>query len=135
MLLTDEDVLRLALRYADQPFWREDDGFLVLQTRDGPPAVGAPPAGPDGASPRPCWFLGDDGLCTVHDDRPAGCRLYPAIFDVDLRRPVLDDAECPHTDGFRLTRFTHDAVARLAQRLRDEAAARGRRAAGRGPTR
>lgn len=116
MLLTNEDVLRLGADHADEPFWYEDDGYLALATRDAP-AI-------EGHAGRPCWFLGDDGRCTVHDKRPAGCRLYPAIWDTDLGRAVMDSAHCPHTDGFRLPRITQDAVKRLVDTLEAERAAR-----------
>lgn len=116
MLLSNDDVLRLSLERPGEDFWfQADDGYLQLKTRDGPAAAGA--RHPD---QKPCWFLGDDGHCTVHEARPEGCRLYPAVWDVDLGRARLDDEECPHTDGFRLTRFIGPAVAALAKRLQAE---------------
>lgn len=47
-----------------------------------------------------CTFLGETG-CTVYEDRPAGCRLYPLVLDPDTHQGVLDP-ECPHTKGFRV---------------------------------
>ncbi len=120
MLLTNDDILRLSVDHADEPFWHEVDGYLMLRTKDAPPAPGQ--------SGRPCWFLSADGRCTVHEARPEGCRLYPAIYDVDAMKAILDDEHCPHTDGFRLPQITADAVARLARRLQDEADARAQQA-------
>lgn len=122
MLLTDDDLRRLAKARPGEDFWfQADDGYLQLKTRDGPPARG-------GAG-RPCHFLGADGLCSVHEVRPEGCRLYPAVWAEDLRAAELDEDYCPHTDGFLLPPRTADAVKRLADRLQAER--RRRMAAGR----
>lgn len=113
MLLTDDDLRRLSRGRPGEDFWfQADDGYLQLKTRDGPPGRG-------GAG-RPCVFLGADGLCGVHDLRPEGCRLYPAIWADELRAAELDADYCPHTDGFLLPQATADAVKRLATRLQDE---------------
>ena len=111
MLLSEADILRISV-HETEPFWHEDDGYLVLRTRDGPPVAGH--------RGRPCWFLTDNGRCRIHDWRPEGCRLYPAILDADRGRARLDDEHCPHTDGFRLPRATDDAVRRLVDRLERE---------------
>jgi uncharacterized protein len=131
MLLTEGDVARLrAARPGLDFFFQADDGYLQLRTRDAPPAAGAwggphakPP--PGGEHPRPCIFLAADGACSVHDLRPEGCRLYPAVWDADLREASLDADYCPHTDGFALPQATQDAARRLAERLEGER--RGRR--------
>jgi uncharacterized protein len=113
MLLTDDDLRRLSRARPGEDFWfKADDGYLQLKTRDGPAARG-------GAG-RPCHFLGADGLCTVHEVRPEGCRLYPAVWAEDLRAAELDSDYCPHTDGFLLPPRTADAVKRLADRLQAE---------------
>lgn len=121
MILTEADLARLVALRPGEDFWFEaDDGYLQLRTRDGPGAE--PGAG------RPCWFLGADGRCTVHEERPEGCRLYPAVWDEGLDAAGLDEDYCPHTDGFLLPRATQDAVRRLADRLEAE---RGTRLEGR----
>lgn len=117
MLVTEADLARLqALRPGEEFWFRADDGYLQLRTRDGPPALG-------GAG-RPCWFLTPEGLCGVHDARPEGCRLYPAVWADDLRAAELDADYCPHTDGFLLPRAAADAGRRLADRLHAERRAR-----------
>ncbi|MFO1533072.1 MAG: YkgJ family cysteine cluster protein [Thermoplasmatota archaeon] len=122
MLLTDADLARIQAHLAATgrdglDFWfRADDGYLQLRTRDGPAARG-------GAG-RPCVFLDPSGACSIHEARPEGCRLYPAVWDEGLREAELDDAYCPHTDGFLLPRATSDAVGRLAARLQAERKAR-----------
>lgn len=125
MLLTEADVETIALHVAERPELMErmreigpwhfeaEDGYLQLHVRPGPPAKGSP----GGA---PCWFLGNDGLCEIWANRPEGCRLYPAAWDDGLRRAVLDDDYCPHTDGFRLPEAMTDATRDLADRLEAE---------------
>lgn len=113
MLLTEDDLGRLARARPGEDFWfRADDGYLQLKTRDGPPGRGG--------EGRPCVFLRLDGLCGVHDVRPEGCRLYPAVWAEDLRAAELDADYCPYTDGFLLPQATADAVQRLATRLQAE---------------
>lgn len=126
MLLTEADVLRLAVARPGLDFaFVADDGFLQLRTRDAPPAPGM--AG------KPCVFLDGAGRCSVWDDRPEGCRLYPGVWDGDALRAHLDADHCPHTDGFLLPRSTQDAVARLAARLQAELAARQAKTAAQPP--
>lgn len=129
MLLTEDDVSRLALAVADNKELAEqqraigpwhfeaEDGYLQLHVRPGNPSKGS-----DGGAP--CWFLGDDGRCRVWKDRPEGCRLYPAVWDDGIRAAVLDADYCPHTDGFELPPAMDDATRSLALRLESERNAR-----------
>lgn len=117
MILTEADVTRLrAARPGVDFFFRAEDGYLQLRTRNGPPARGG--------EGRPCVFLAADGRCGVHDIRPEGCRLYPAVWADDLRDAELDDIYCPHTDGFLLDSPTRQAARALALRLEAERVAR-----------
>lgn len=117
MLLTEDDVRRIAAARPGVDFhFLAGDGYLQLRTRDGPPSRGG--------TGRPCVFLDPEGRCSIHADRPEGCRLYPAMWADDLRRAELDTAGCPHTDGFVLSPQAADATRRLAGRLHREAAAR-----------
>lgn len=123
MLLTEADLARLQAARPGEDFWfRAEDGYLQLRSRDGPPAVGSHAA--PGAAPRPCWFLGADGSCTVWADRPEGCRLFPAVWDDDQGAAHLDSDWCPYTDGFRLDAPTTKAARGLALRLHGELARR-----------
>ncbi len=113
MILTEADLERLQAARPGEDFWFEaDDGYLQLRTREGPAARGG--------QGRPCWFLGANGLCSVHAVRPEGCRLYPAVWDEGLREAALDEDYCPHTDGFRLPDGADGAVQQLAARLEQE---------------
>jgi Fe-S-cluster containining protein len=53
-----------------------------------------------------CIFL-VEGRCSVHADRPEGCRYYPMILDLSVDRVVLD-AVCPWATEFSFT--TEDEV-------------------------
>ncbi|MGC8613155.1 MAG: YkgJ family cysteine cluster protein [Conexivisphaera sp.] len=100
MPLRDSDIARLeSLGYRREDFVRVVDGVRVLATRE------------DGS----CFFLGDDGLCSVYESRPEGCRLYPLVWHVDGGRAVLD-ADCPYRHEFS---FGPDAVARLMDLVRE----------------
>lgn len=41
-------------------------------------------------------------ICTIYDDRPEGCRIYPVVFDPRKGEAVLDP-ECPHYHEFQAT--------------------------------
>ena len=71
-----------------------------------------------------CIFLAD-GMCSVHDVRPEGCRLYPLILDLSVDRVVLDSF-CPWATGFG---FTRDDTVELRRSVTDEERERRLRAA------
>lgn len=103
MPLTEADARRLEGRgFGRDEFARTDDGWLRLRNRNGQ-----------------CVFLGPAG-CTVHDDRPEGCRLYPLVWDADERRVVLDVETCPFTREFRITPTQRAAVESLVTELHRE---------------
>lgn len=54
--------------------------------------------------------------CTIYNDRPEGCRLYPAIFDENKGRAVLD-GYCPHHKEFQLTSTISCKVVELLRKL------------------
>ena len=62
-----------------------------------------------------CVFL-VDGRCSVRDDRPEGCRLYPMILDLSVDRVVLDSV-CPWATEFT---FSDDDVVRLRRSVAEE---------------
>jgi uncharacterized protein len=86
MLLLDEDVKRIAgLGYEEQFFAEESEGFKVLKnSRAGR-----------------CVFH-DGTRCTIYENRPKGCKLYPIIFDEDSMSAVKDHF-CPYRDEFVLS--------------------------------
>lgn len=107
MPLTEADAARLEERgFRRDEFAGLDDGWMRLRNRNGQ-----------------CVFLGPGG-CSVHDDRPEGCRLYPLVWDADERRVVLDVETCPFTAEFRVTPKQRAAVEGLVRTLTTERGAR-----------
>ncbi|MDG6923530.1 MAG: YkgJ family cysteine cluster protein [Nitrososphaerota archaeon] len=86
MLLLDEDVERISgLGYEEKFFVAKSQGFKVLKnSRAGR-----------------CVFH-DETRCTIYENRPKGCKLYPIIFNEDLMSAVKDDL-CPYREEFRLS--------------------------------
>ena len=98
MTLTGADRERLEAAGCRDFFFVNDDHDLQLHNVDGH-----------------CIFL-VDGRCSVHDDRPEGCRLYPLILDLTVDRVDLD-AFCPWAKEFR---FTRDDRVELRRSVTDE---------------
>ena len=57
--------------------------------------------------------------CIIHNNRPEGCQLYPAVFD-EGRQEVVLDSYCPHHGEFQLTPITSRKVVKLVQELDEE---------------
>ena len=103
MTLTEADVRRLR-GLGHTGFWRQTaSGDLQLLNRGGR-----------------CVFLTAEG-CSVYDDRPEGCRLYPLVLDTE-RDVVRHDGFCPIADRFPIT-------VELAAQLRRSVEAEAREAA------
>ncbi len=111
MTLTEADVRRLRAR-GHTGFWRQTtSGDLQLLNRSGR-----------------CVFLTTEG-CSVYDDRPEGCRLYPLVLDTG-RDVVRHDGFCPKVDRFPIT---VELAAQLRRSVEAEAREAARRLAGRDP--
>ncbi|MBN1455615.1 MAG: YkgJ family cysteine cluster protein [Methanomicrobia archaeon] len=63
-----------------------------------------------------CVFLSEVG-CTIYPDRPAGCQLYPLIWDKDCGHAVRDHL-CPHADEFAVTKTDITNLKQLIRRLK-----------------
>jgi Fe-S-cluster containining protein len=98
MTLTEADAARLEAAGYEDFYFVNDDHDLQLLNVD-----------------RHCIFL-VEGRCSVHDDRPEGCRLYPLILDLSVDRVVLD-AVCPWAKEFT---FTQDDEVQLRRSVVDE---------------
>ncbi len=86
MTLSNEDIARIE-RAGYRDFYTEQDGYLVLKNKE-----------------RHCFFL-KNGRCQIYDIRPAGCRVYPLVLDLNLECVVWHEF-CPHRNEFE-----YDAVA------------------------
>lgn len=103
MLLLEEDVERIvALGYKESYFAVESDGFKMLRN----------------SSSGRCVFH-DGKKCTIYSNRPAGCRLYPIIFDEDLNHAVKDRL-CPYRDEFDVSLKTKRELSDVYLKLIDE---------------
>jgi uncharacterized protein len=86
MPLLEDDVRRIVgLGFEESSFAKTSQGFKILKnSREGR-----------------CVFH-DGKKCTIYDNRPAGCKLYPVIFDEDLGIPVKDTL-CPYRNEFGIS--------------------------------
>jgi len=109
MTLTEADAQRLEAAGRRDFYFVNDDHDLQLVNVNGH-----------------CIFL-VDGRCSVHDDRPEGCRLYPLILDLSVDR-VVRDAFCPWAREFT---FTQDDRVQLRKSVAEEENEARKRAAGR----
>lgn len=71
-----------------------------------------------------CYFL-RSGRCSVHRERPIGCRLYPRVWDQYTDRIVLDEF-CPFADEFPADAGVDRLVRSTLRTLYEEAAQRRR---------
>ena len=87
MLLLDDDVQRIKdLGFTESYFAVDsDDGFKMLKNGD------------QGR----CVFH-DGNQCTIYANRPAGCKLYPVIYDERIDR-LVKDRSCPFRTEFDLS--------------------------------
>jgi len=63
-----------------------------------------------------CFFLGGNGLCTIYDLRPMGCRYYPHVLDEETDR-IIRDEDCPHSGEFELTAKLERQIRALVREL------------------
>ena len=103
MLLLEDDVKRIAgLGFKESSFAVESDGFKMLKN----------------SSSGRCVFH-DGKKCEIYANRPAGCKLYPIIFDEDLNHPVKDGL-CPYRDEFQLSSKAKRELSDVYLKLIDE---------------
>lgn len=108
MPLTEADIARIeSLGHRRENFCELDDESVPQLLNDGDH----------------CVFLGKNGLCSIYEHRPEGCRLYPLVWDRDAERVVRDDF-CPWNRAFKIPKESEAALIRVLQTLRDEASAR-----------
>ena len=108
MLLLDEDVRRISeLGYAEDFFSKvTPDGFKLLKN------------GKEGR----CVFH-DGTNCTIYDNRPKGCKLYPIIFNEASMSAVKDDF-CPFRAEFKLSTKAKMELSNIYPRLLSESSDR-----------
>jgi Fe-S-cluster containining protein len=88
MVLSNRDIKKIKKKGVVKSFYVEDtDGWLRLRNEYGR-----------------CVFH-DGRKCTIYQDRPQGCALYPVVYDADAHMAILD-LDCPQRHTFPLTKHT-----------------------------
>jgi len=65
-----------------------------------------------------CFFLSEGG-CKIYPYRPEGCRLYPLVYDEDLKKAALDHL-CPYCYEFEVREGDIKKLKMLLERLERE---------------
>jgi uncharacterized protein len=107
MLLSKKDITRLEERGFSQNYFvlYDKQGYAVLKNRDGY-----------------CVFYDlTKRQCSIYADRPAGCRVYPVIFDED-KGIVLDEiCDCRNSIIKKEKDVKGKRVIKLLERIDSEA--------------
>jgi len=108
MVLSLEDIKRISkfVKIKPEQFsMKTEDGLKVLRNKERK------------NGDLVCFFLTDEGLCSIYDFRPKGCTFYPLIWDMKKHKVISDDY-CPYYKKFKsfINKFTYkieDFVFRL----------------------
>jgi hypothetical protein len=102
MLLSYQDIENIEKKgYEKKYFVREHEGWFQLKNANGR-----------------CIFHNGD-KCTIYEDRPAGCRLYPVVYEKNSRSAILDN-ECPLRHCFIPTKPKEEQLFKLVSVLESE---------------
>lgn len=108
MPLSNRDIEHIrALGFNTNFFVIERDGWLQLKNYNGR-----------------CVFH-NGKICSIYENRPKGCRLYPIIYDKDENRAVLDE-DCPHRDKFQMPKIAIKELLDIVSKLEREVTERER---------
>jgi Fe-S-cluster containining protein len=91
MHLTQQDINRIENHTSSSFYTQNEDGWIHLLNRNGQ-----------------CIFH-DGTKCTIYTIRPVGCSLYPIVYNIDDKKPILDIA-CPYKNSFP---FTQEKIKQL----------------------
>ena len=94
-----EQIKRLGFNY--DYFVVNKDGWLQLKNYNGR-----------------CVF-NDGNQCTIYENIPEGCKLYPKIYDEDKNCALLDKV-CPHRDEFKILKLDTVTLISLIRKLEYE---------------
>jgi len=102
MLLSNEDIEKIEqLGYNRHYFTKSKKSWLKLKNKDGK-----------------CVFH-DGKKCSIYDNRPEGCKLYPLIYDRENSCAIADD-ECMFLDNFRFKRSDINNLYNLINKIINE---------------
>ena len=65
-----------------------------------------------------CVFM-KHNTCEIYSIRPEGCRLYPIVYNDDLKRPLIDSL-CPHGERFGIDSTKVARLEGLIKRIDEE---------------
>lgn len=103
MMLLEEDVIRIVgLGYEETSFTHTNQGFKILKN----------------SSAGRCVFHDGNG-CTIYENRPKGCKLYPIIFNENDMRSVKDHL-CPFKNEFKISHKSRKEMADVYPKLLNE---------------
>lgn len=95
MILTEKDLEQIEKLGFDRSEFclppEDTDGFWQLRNIQSPLGL-------------KCYFLSDEGECTIYDNRPEGCRLYPLILNIDTGEEMIDE-DCREKDWYREQKY------------------------------
>jgi Fe-S-cluster containining protein len=89
MLLTKKDIQLIVKKTsisAKEFVTLNEDGFRKLKNKKT-------------KSQLQCFFLDQDGHCSIYEIRPEGCQFYPYIWDLTAHQIAIDDY-CLHQNKF-----------------------------------
>jgi Fe-S-cluster containining protein len=85
MILSIDDIKNIEnLGFKKNFFVLQKEGWMLLKNNKGR-----------------CVFH-DDIKCTIYNNRPIGCKLYPVIYDKDKNCAILDK-DCPYRTCFKIS--------------------------------
>ncbi|MFW9905486.1 MAG: YkgJ family cysteine cluster protein [Candidatus Thorarchaeota archaeon] len=87
MLLTKKDIQRIVKKTsisAREFVTLNEDGFRKLKNKQS-------------ESQLQCFFLDQNGKCSIYEIRPEGCQFYPYIWNLSIHRIAIDDYCLHHT--------------------------------------
>jgi len=106
MPLSSQDIARIKKLGFDTNFFViEKDYWLQLKNIDGR-----------------CVFH-NGIICTIYDNKPKGCKIYPIIYDKDKKCAVFDK-DCPYIDKFQMSKGNIKKLYDLVSKLESERAER-----------
>jgi len=102
MILSYQDIERIKRLGFDTNFFvTRRNGWLQLKNQDGH-----------------CVFHSSI-MCTIYENRPDGCKLYPIIYDKDKKHAVFDK-DCPQRDKFHMSKSITKQLYDLVSKIESE---------------
>lgn len=106
MLLSNDDIEKIEkIGYNRYYFTKSKKGWLKLKNEDGK-----------------CVFQ-NGKICTIYENRPEGCKLYPLIYSKESKSAVFDEV-CPYVDNFKFNKRSVIQLYKLVTKIVSERTSR-----------